>query len=67
MDTSVVDLITAIISNFGFPIAVCGVLFWYIIQKDKAAKDDREQFTGALDRNTEALLSLKDEIKCGKS
>lgn len=63
MVTSVVDLI----SNFGFPIAVCGVLFWYIIQKDKAAKDDREQFTGALDRNTEALLSLKDEIKCGKS
>lgn len=46
-----IDLIQAV-SSVGFPIVMCGILFWYMMQESKAHKEE----TGAL---KDAIVELK--------
>lgn len=61
------DQITTLIGSLGFPIAACVAMGWYILRRDKEEKESREKFASALDRNTEAVNALKEEIKCNKA
>lgn len=52
----IVDIITQTINNVGFPIAVAGCLFWYIIKIENKQSE-------ALTKLTEAVNKLLDRLK----
>lgn len=55
------DAVT-LITNVGFPIAVCLMLMWYIKEQAKDHKEETQKFTEALNNNTLVLQSLKDKL-----
>lgn len=55
------NLITAI-STVGFPIVMCGALFWYMIQQREAHKEEINKMTEALNNNTLVLQKLLDKM-----
>lgn len=52
---------------FGFPLIVASALGWWVYHTDQNARADRESdraaFTSALDRNTDRLTELVNEIR----
>lgn len=50
------------ISTIGFPIAMCLVLLWYIVDITEKHKTETEQFTEALNKNTLVLQKLCDNM-----
>lgn len=56
-------VIEGIISNVGFPIAVCGALFW--MQQDNAKRYERilSEYRTLLDNNTQAINNLAEQIR----
>ena len=57
-----VDSIVSIISQFGFPILVCLVCFWYIYNENKNHKAEMNQMAEAINNNTIALNKLIDKL-----
>lgn len=57
------DTIITAVSTLGFPIVMCGALFWYMIQQRKDHKEEVEKLTTALENNTVAVTKLTDYIK----
>ena len=57
-----VTQITSIITQIGFPIAVCLICFWYIkkIQEDQKAEMDK--MSEAINNNTLVMQRLLDKI-----
>ena len=55
------NIVTAI-STVGFPIVMCGALFWYMIQQREAHKEEINKMTEALNNNTLVLQKLLDKI-----
>lgn len=66
-----------ILSNFGFPVAVCGVLMWYIyhIQNTyreqiseimKEHKEETSKITEAINSNTLVMQKLVDRLSGDK-
>lgn len=53
MDT--LNALVTILGNGFFPIAVCGVMFWYINKKDAAHKAEIDELRTAVDQNTKAI------------
>lgn len=50
------------INTCGFPIAMCGVLAYYISTLTKSHKEETEKFTSALNSNTIVLQKLCDKL-----
>lgn len=50
-------LITAI-STVGFPIVMCGALFWKMDKQDKEHKEEMNKSTEAINNNTVVLQKL---------
>lgn len=44
-----------LISNLGFPVVVCGALFWYILKKDTEHKEELSNYSEKLEKVTDAL------------
>lgn len=63
MDTS---QIIQIISTLGFPIVMCGALFWYMIQQREAHKEEIDKMSEALNNNTLVIQKLLDEMEKDK-
>lgn len=42
--------IVEFIQVLGFPIVCCGVLFWYIIKKDKQHKEEMSEIRGVVEK-----------------
>lgn len=55
------DIVT-IITNLGFPIAVCVMLMWYIRELTTKHEAETKEFTQALNKNTLALQKLCDKL-----
>lgn len=55
------EIVTAV-STVGFPIVMCGVLFWYIVQTNKDHKEEVNKLRDALENNTLALTKLCDKL-----
>lgn len=55
------DIVT-IITNLGFPIAVCVMLMWYIRELTIKHEAETKEFTQALNKNTLALQKLCDKL-----
>lgn len=60
MDASTV---TQIITNLGFPIAVCCILFWYVYKIQQAHKEEIDALTQAIENNTIALTKLESKLE----
>ena len=57
-----VDSIVSIISQFGFPILTCLILFWYIYNENKNHKEEMAKMSDAINNNTIALNKLIDKL-----
>ena len=54
--------IVQIISNFGFPVLMCLLLFYYIRNEQKKANETLEELRQTIDRNTTIIeLFMKDK------
>lgn len=56
------DVVT-IISNLGFPIAMCGALFWYMVKQREAHKEETDHLKDTITENTKVLAELTTLIK----
>lgn len=57
-----VSTITQVISNVGFPIAMC-IMMWYRLQKsDEVHKAEMEKLRESFDGNTRAITGLTVEL-----
>lgn len=54
--------IVTVITNLGFPIAVCIMLMWYIRELINKHETETKEFTQALNNNTLALQKLCDKL-----
>lgn len=57
-----VNEITNLITNVGFPIAVCLIAFWYINKQATLHKDETDKLTAALNNNTIVMQQLVDKL-----
>lgn len=51
------EIVTAV-STVGFPIVMCGSLFWYIVQTNKDHKEEVNKLRDALENNTLAINKI---------
>ena len=58
-----INVIVDIVKNVGFPIAICGVLFWYIYHITENHKLESEKFTEAINNNTLVIQKLVDKLE----
>lgn len=57
--TDVINLI----SNLGFPVAMCVALFWYMVKQREAHKEETEHLKDTIAENTKVLAELTTLIK----
>lgn len=55
----VYQMILDAVKTVGFPIVICGVLFWYITQKDKQHREEIKGLKESIDKNSSILDELK--------
>lgn len=60
MDT---NSIIQIVSTLGFPIVMCGALFWYMVKQRDAHREETEHLKDTLNENTKVLAELTVLIK----
>lgn len=56
------NAIVQIISNLGFPIAMCGALFWYINKQTELHKDEMHELKQSIDNNTLIITKLYERL-----
>lgn len=52
------QMVITAISTVGFPIVMCGALFWKMDKQDKEHKEEINKSTEAINNNTVALQKL---------
>lgn len=61
------NAVTTAISTLGFPIVMCGAMFWYMIKEKDAHKAEMDSVTEALNNNTLILQKICDRLDGGKN
>lgn len=65
------QMVITAISTVGFPIVMCGALFWKMDKEDKEHKEEMNKSTEAINNNTVVLQKLmqmlSDKIEFGTS
>lgn len=65
------QMVITAISTVGFPIVMCGALFWKMDKQDKEHKEEMNKSTEAINNNTVVLQNLmqmlSDKIEFGTS
>ena len=59
--TDLNGILTAI-STVGFPIVMCGALFWKMDKQDKDHKEEQEKLTAAIQNNTVVMQQVVDKL-----
>lgn len=57
-----VNSVTTAISTLGFPIVMCGAMFWYMLKEKDSHKEEMNSVTEALNNNTLILQKLCDKL-----
>lgn len=57
-----VNEVTTAISTLGFPIVMCGAMFWYMLKEKDAHKEEMNSVTEALNNNTLILQKLCERL-----
>lgn len=58
-----IQTVTDLISNLGFPVAMCGALFYYMIKQNEKHEKEVEKLSETLNANTQVLIELTTLIK----
>ena len=58
-----VQAVTSIITNVGFPIAVCLICFWYINKMQEQHKAEADKLAEALNNNTLVMQKLINNLE----
>lgn len=57
-----IQTLTDLIANLGFPIVCCGALFWYVTKHTDRQHTELEELKKTVEQNTEILRDLKELI-----
>ncbi len=57
------NTIIQIISSLGFPIVMCGALFWYMVKQSEKHKEETDHLKDTINENTKVLAELTMLIK----
>lgn len=57
------ETIIKVISTVGFPIAMCCLIFWYLLKEQGDHKAEMAELKDVIGRNNEILASLKQLIE----
>ena len=58
-----ITAVTQLISNLGFPIAVCCIMFCYVYKVQKTHSEEISTLTKAIENNTIALTQLESKLE----
>lgn len=56
------NVLVQIVSNLGFPIAMCGALFWYINKQTELHKEEMHELKQSIDNNTLICTKLYERL-----
>lgn len=59
------NAIIQIVGSLGFPIVMCGALFWRQVKSDEQHKEEMDKLSEALNNNTQAIIKLSDNLDKG--
>ncbi|UWH92713.1 MAG: protein of unknown function DUF4083 [Bacteriophage sp.] len=57
------NTIIQIVSSLGFPIVMCGALFWYMVRQRQVHQEETEHLKDTIEENTKVLAELTTLIK----
>lgn len=55
------DIMTAI-STLGFPVCMCGALFWYMIKQNEYHQNESREMRDAINKLEEAIVKLTERL-----
>lgn len=58
-----IDIIVQAITQVGFPIAMCILMFWFLNKEQATHKDEMNELKEVIAKNNEVLASLKQLIE----
>lgn len=56
------NTIIQLVGSLGFPIVMCGALFWRMVKSDEQHKEEMDKLSEALNNNTIAITNLSDKL-----
>ena len=56
------NTIIQMVGSLGFPIVMCGALFWRQVKSDEQHKAEMDKLSEALNNNTVAITKLSDKL-----
>lgn len=56
------NTIIQLVGSLGFPIVMCGALFWRMVKSDEQHKEEMDKLSVALNNNTIAITNLSDKL-----
>lgn len=59
------NAIIQIVGSLGFPIVMCGALFWRQVKSDEQHREEMDKLSEALNNNTQAIIKLSDNLNKG--
>lgn len=57
------NTLVQLIGSLGFPIVMCGALFWKMNKTDEQHKEEMAKMSEALNNNTKAILKLTEKLE----
>ena len=57
-----VNTLAQLISTVGFPIVMCGVLFWYMYKQDERQEEQNKRMMESLNNLSMVITELKQKI-----
>lgn len=58
------NIMTAV-STLGFPICMCGALFWYMVKQNELHQNESKEMREAINKLEEAILKLTERLGKG--
>lgn len=60
------NAIMTLVGTLGFPIVMCGALFWYMIKQNELHSTESREMRDAVNELKIAIIELTDRLKEGK-
>lgn len=58
-----INIILQAVSTVGFPIVMCGLLFWYMIKQNENSHEESKEMREAIASLKEAIVQLIEKLK----
>lgn len=58
-----VNSFATLIGTVGFPIAMCIMIFYFLMQEQKMHKEEMNTLRDIIEKNTESIIELTDYLK----